>query len=46
VNQILEAYETGRGGFRVRAKWEKEETTRGGYQIVVTEMPYQVQKSS
>jgi topoisomerase-4 subunit A len=42
---ILEAYKTGRGGFRVRARWEKEETGRGGYQIVVTEMPYQVQKA-
>lgn len=42
---IFEAYETGRGGFRVRARWHKEETTRGGYQIVVTEIPYQVQKS-
>ena len=43
--QILEAYRTGRGGFRLRAKWEKEETSRGGYQIVVTEIPYQVQKA-
>ena len=43
--QILEAYKTGRGGFRLRAKWSKEETGRGGYQIVVTEIPYQVQKS-
>ncbi|MDX2202630.1 MAG: DNA topoisomerase IV subunit A [Hyphomicrobiaceae bacterium] len=42
---ILEAYRTGRGGFRVRARWEKEELPRGGYQIVVTEMPYQVQKA-
>ncbi len=42
---ILEAYKTGRGGFRVRAKWETEDTGRGGYQIIVTEMPYQVQKS-
>ncbi|MDJ0612149.1 MAG: DNA topoisomerase IV subunit A [Rhizobiaceae bacterium] len=42
---ILEAYKTGKGGFRVRARWEKEETGRGGYQIVVTEIPYQVQKS-
>lgn len=42
---IVDAYKTGRGGFRVRAKWEKEETGRGGYQIVVTEIPYQVQKS-
>lgn len=42
---ILEAYKTGRGGFRVRAKWEVEELGRGTYQIVVTEIPYQVQKS-
>ena len=42
---IVEAYKTGRGGFRVRAKWEKEETGRGGYQVIVTEIPYQVQKS-
>ena len=42
---ILEAYETGRGGFRVRARWEKEELARGGWQIVVSEIPYQVQKS-
>lgn len=44
-DQILEAYKTGRGGFRVRAKWEKEDTGRGTYQIVVTEIPYQVQKA-
>src|SRR6185369_4786176 len=43
--QILEAYKTGRGGFRLRAKWEREDTGRGGYQIVVTEIPYQVQKA-
>ena len=43
--QILEAYRTGRGGFRLRAKWSKEDTGRGGYQIVVTEIPYQVQKA-
>jgi len=42
---ILESYKTGRGGFRVRAKWEIEDLGRGGYQIVVTEIPYQVQKS-
>ena len=42
---IVEAYKTGRGGFRVRAKWEKEDTGRGGYQIIITEIPYQVQKS-
>ena len=43
--QILEAYKTGRGGFRLRAKWAKEEGGRGTYQIVVTEIPYQVQKA-
>ncbi len=42
---MLEAYKTGRGGFRLRAKWSKEETVRGGYQIVITEIPYQVQKA-
>ncbi|MGB3809991.1 MAG: DNA topoisomerase IV subunit A [Parvibaculum sp.] len=42
---IAEAYATGRGGFRVRARWEKEELPRGLWQIVVTEIPYQVQKS-
>jgi topoisomerase-4 subunit A len=43
-DQIIEAYRTGRGGFRLRAKWHKEETTRGGWQIVVTQIPYQVLK--
>jgi len=42
---IMEAYATGRGSFRVRARWVKEDLGRGQYQIVVTEMPYQVQKS-
>lgn len=42
---ILRAYETGRGSFRVRAKWEKEELSHGLYQVVITEIPYQVQKS-
>ena len=42
---IVEAYKTGKGAFRVRAKWEKEDTGRGGYQIVISEIPYQVQKS-
>ncbi len=42
---IVEAYTTGKGSFRIRAKWEVEELPRGQYQIVVTEMPYQVQKS-
>ncbi len=41
---IREAYLTGRGGFRQRASWEVEDTGRGTYQIVVTEIPYQVQK--
>ncbi len=42
---MVEAYATGRGGFRVRARWHMEETGRGGYVIVVTEIPYQVQKA-
>jgi topoisomerase-4 subunit A len=42
---ILEAYKTGRGGFRLRAKWDKEEGARGAYQVVVTEIPYQVAKA-
>lgn len=42
---ILESYKTGRGGFRVRARWAVEDLGRGQYQIVVTEIPYQVQKS-
>ncbi len=42
---ILEAYRTGRGSFRLRSKWEVEDLGRGQWQIVVTEIPYQVQKS-
>ncbi|NKM68839.1 DNA topoisomerase IV subunit A [Rhizobium laguerreae] len=42
---IIESYRTGRGGFRVRAKWQTEDLGRGGYQIVITEIPFQVQKS-
>ncbi|HEY0235992.1 MAG TPA: DNA topoisomerase IV subunit A, partial [Afipia sp.] len=42
---IAEAYTTGRGGFRVRARWEKEDGARGGWNIVVTEIPWLVQKS-
>ena len=42
---IREAYETGRGGFRIRARWSVEDLGRGTWQIVVTEIPYQVQKS-
>ncbi len=42
---IAEAYNTGRGSFRVRAKWESEDTGRGTYVVVVTEIPWLVQKS-
>ncbi|MGB0505023.1 MAG: DNA topoisomerase IV subunit A [Pikeienuella sp.] len=42
---ILKAYETGRGSFRLRAKWGTEDLGRGQWQIIVTEIPYQVQKS-
>ncbi|HUF87796.1 MAG TPA: DNA topoisomerase IV subunit A [Thermohalobaculum sp.] len=42
---IVEAYRTGRGGFRLRAGWQVEDLGRGTWQIVVTEMPYQVPKS-
>src|SRR4051794_2113845 len=42
---MQETYRTGRGSFRVRARWHKEETTRGGWVIVVTEIPYLVPKA-
>jgi topoisomerase-4 subunit A len=42
---ILEAYRTGRGGFRLRARWEIEQGKRGTYQVIVTEIPYQVPKA-
>ena len=42
---IAQAYRTGRGAFRLRCKWEVEDLGRGQWQIVVTEIPYQVQKS-
>ena len=42
---MVETYKTGRGGFRLRSRWEKEDLGRGNYQIVVTEIPYGVQKS-
>jgi topoisomerase-4 subunit A len=41
---LLEAYETGRGGVRLRARWETEDLGRGMWRIVVTEVPYQIQK--
>jgi len=42
---MLETYKSGKGGFKVRARWHVEDTGRGQYQIIVTEIPYQVQKS-
>lgn len=42
---ILDAYRTGRGSLRLRARWEVEKLKGGTWQIVVTEIPYQVQKS-
>lgn len=42
---LTEAYSTGRGSFRLRAKWEVEKMSHGLWQIVVTEIPYQVQKA-
>jgi topoisomerase-4 subunit A len=42
---IIKAYETGRGSFKVRAAWHREELPRNTYKIVITQMPYQVQKS-
>ena len=44
-SSILDAYATGRGGFRLRAKWMQEDQGRGTWNIVVTEIPYQVQKA-
>lgn len=43
---IVQAYKTGRGSFRIRARWEKEDLGQGTYQIIITEIPYQVQKSN
>ncbi len=42
---IISAYETGRGNFVVRAKWEREDLSYSNYQIVISQIPYQVQKS-
>ena len=42
---MAETYRTGRGSFRVRARWEKEDTGRGTWNIVITEIPYSVPKS-
>jgi topoisomerase IV subunit A len=43
--EIAEAYVTGRGSFRVRARWDKEDGGRGTWQVVITEIPWLVQKS-
>ncbi|MBI1775474.1 MAG: DNA topoisomerase IV subunit A [Proteobacteria bacterium] len=45
ASSILEAYKTGRGSFRLRARWSVEKLAFGQYQVVVTEIPYQVAKS-
>ncbi|MFT8551248.1 DNA topoisomerase IV subunit A [Acetobacter okinawensis] len=45
ASAILQAYETGRGGFRMRARWAVEQGRFGTWHIVVSEIPYQVQKS-
>ena len=42
---VREAYATGRGSFRLRARWEVEKLGHGAFQVIVTEMPYQVPKS-
>ena len=42
---IQHAYETGKGSFRIRARWEKEDLGQGMWQLVITEIPYMVQKS-
>jgi topoisomerase-4 subunit A len=44
ADSLLQAYETGRGGFRLRARWHKEPLGHGLYQIIVSEMPFQVPK--
>lgn len=45
AEQIRQAYATGRGGFRLRARWNVEKDKGGAWQIVITEIPYQIQKS-
>jgi topoisomerase-4 subunit A len=42
---LMETYETGRGGVRLRARWVREDTGRGLWRVVVTEIPYQVKKA-
>ena len=45
AQSLLDTYETGRGGVRLRALWTKEDLGHGTYQIVVTQIPYQVKKA-
>ena len=45
ADSILETYRTGKGGFRLRSRYEVEREKGGAYQIIVTEIPYQVSKS-
>ena len=45
ASSMLDAYRTGRGGFRLRSTWHKEELGRGRYEVIVTEIPFQVQKA-
>ncbi len=45
AESILQAYRTGRGSFRLRARWHKEPLSHGMFQVVVTEIPFQVPKS-
>ena len=45
AESMAQAYRTGRGGFRLRGQWQVEDLGRGQWQVIVTEIPYQVQKS-
>lgn len=45
AESIVESYRAGRGSFRLRARWQTEDLGRGQYNIVITEIPYQVQKA-
>ena len=45
ASSIAQSYATGKGGFRLRARWQVERLAQGQYQVIVTEIPYQVQKS-
>ena len=45
AQSMRETYETGRGGVRCRARWEREDTGRGTWRVVITEIPYQVKKA-